>query len=111
MADEEKRAERVALNEVVFRELNERLEAGRWPGEKANHAAIRCECGDLGCNLLLELRPADYERVRAHPRRFVVAPGHEMPDVEMVVARTDDYVVIEKLDVAGRIAESHDPRD
>jgi hypothetical protein len=85
--------ERVAHNENVFRELNERIEAGHWPGDEANGVAFRCECGDLGCNLLLELTPADYERVRAHPRRFVVAPGHE------------------KLDAAGRTAESLDPRD
>jgi hypothetical protein len=102
---------RVAHNEDVFRELNERIEAGRWPGEEATGVAFRCECGDLGCNLLLELTPADYERVRAHPRRFVVAPGHELPEVETVVDRVGDYLVIEKLDEAGRIAESEDPRD
>jgi hypothetical protein len=109
MEDEAKK--RIAGNEVVFRELNERIEAGHWPGEEATGVAFRCECGDLGCNLLLELAPADYERVRAHPRRFIVAPGHERPEVETVVDRAGDYLVIEKLAEAGRIAESHDPRD
>jgi hypothetical protein len=80
-------------------------------GEEATDVAFRCECGDLGCNLLLELTPADYERVRAHTRRFVVAPGHELPEVETVVDRVGDYVVIEKLGEAGRTAESRDPRD
>jgi hypothetical protein len=73
--------------------------------------AFRCECANLGCNLMLELTPADYERVRAHPRRFVVAPGHDLPEVEKVVDRVGDYLIIEKLDDAGRIAESRDPRD
>jgi hypothetical protein len=101
---------RVAKNEGVFREINERIEAGRWPGD-ASGAAVRCECANLGCNLMLELTPADYERVRAHPRRFVVAPGHEAPESEKVVDRAGDYLVIEKLDEAGRIAESQDPRE
>jgi hypothetical protein len=109
MTDESKK--RVAHNEDVFRKLNERIEAGRWPGDEATGMAICCECGDLGCNLLLEIAPADYERVRADPRRFVVAPGHELPEVERVVERSGDYLVIEKLDEPGRIAEAQDPRD
>jgi hypothetical protein len=102
---------RVAHNESVFRDVNERIEAGRWPGDHKTGVAFRCECGDLGCNLLLELTPAEYEHVREHPRRFFVAVGHELPEMETVVERADDYVVIEKLDVAGRAAESQDPRD
>ena len=103
--------ERVAHNENVFRELNERIEAGRWPGDDTSGVAFRCECGDLGCNLLLELTPAEYERVRAHPRRFFVAPGHLISGAETVVERAGDYVVIEKVAAAGRAAESRDPRD
>jgi hypothetical protein len=102
---------RVAHNEVVFRELNERLEAGTWPGEAGKAVAFRCECGDLGCNQLIEIVPADYERVRAHARRFVLVSGHELPELETVVQRAGGYVVVEKLDEAGAIAESHDPRD
>jgi hypothetical protein len=108
---DEEAEKRVAHNELVFRELNERIEAGRWPGDEASGVAFRCECGDLGCNQLLELAPAAYERVRAHPRRFVVVPGHELPEAETVVERAGDYLVVEKLDAAGRIAESHDPRE
>jgi hypothetical protein len=65
----------------------------------------------LGCNLLIELTPAEYERVRACGRRFLLAPGHEIPDVEVVVLREPGYLVVEKVGDAGRVAERTDPRD
>jgi hypothetical protein len=72
---------------------------------------FRCECARLGCNLVLELSVSAYEQVRAHPRRFVVAPGHEQAGVETVVENRPGYVVVEKLERAGEIAEANRPRD
>jgi hypothetical protein len=40
-----------------------------------------------------------------------VRPGHEVLDVERVVGRDDDYVVVEKVpQEAVRVAEETDPR-
>jgi hypothetical protein len=77
MAHEEQAPQRTARNEAIFREVNEALKAGRWPGEEGAPIAFRCECGRLGCSRLVELTSKEYERIRAHPRRFVVAPGHD----------------------------------
>jgi hypothetical protein len=101
---------RVAGNEELFREVNEAIERGRWPGEEDSPAAFRCECARLDCNKLVSLTPREYERVRATPRRFVVVPGHEVKDLEKVVETGGDYVVVEKLDEAGHLAEASDPR-
>ena len=79
--------DRIGHNEAVFRDINERIEAGRWPGEPGEPIAFRCECASLGCNLLIELTLAAYERVRADPRHFVLAAGHEIAEVELVVER------------------------
>jgi hypothetical protein len=103
--------QRVGQNEALFREINERIEAGRWPGDESEQLAFRCECSMLGCNHLLELTPAAYERVRANPRRFLLAPGHEIAGVEVVVEREASYLVVEKVGEAGRVAESTDPRE
>jgi len=103
--------QRVGHNEALFRDVNERIEAGHWPGDGGDPIAFRCECSRLGCNLLLELSLAAYEEVRAFPRRFLVVPGHELPDVERVVRRERGYVVVEKVGEAGRVAEASDPRD
>jgi hypothetical protein len=102
---------RVASNESMFRDVNEAVRSGRWPGEEGAPVAYRCECARLGCSRLIELQTSEYEHVRAHPRRFLIAPGHEVPGAETVVETHDNYVVVEKRDVAGEFAEATDPRD
>ena len=103
--------ERIGHNEAVFRDVNERIEAGHWPGERGP-VAFRCECARLRCNLLVELSLSDYEQVRSDSRRFVLAAGHELPAHERVVERhaASSEVVTEKRGAAGRVAEETDPR-
>jgi hypothetical protein len=101
---------RIAANEDVFRDVNEAIQRGQWPGEEGSPAAFRCECARLDCNELIELTPADYEAIRAHSKRFVVLPGHERAEFETVVETRPGYVVVEKRDEAGTLAEALDPR-
>jgi hypothetical protein len=106
--DEQQR--RLALNEALRRQVNEGIERGQWPGEEDQPVGFRCECSRMGCNSLLRLSVAEYERVRANPLRFVMIDGHEMSAVEVVVERTDGYVVAEKHSEAGEVARETDPR-
>jgi hypothetical protein len=53
----------------------------------------------------------DYERIRADARRFALARGHEIAEAEVVVEEAAGYLVVEKVDVAGSVAEETDPRD
>ena len=101
---------RVAANESVYREVNEAIERGLWPGEGDSLVAFRCECASLECNRLVELTPREYERVRDDPRRFLMLRGHELPEVETVVESHDDYVVVRKRAEAGEMARASDPR-
>ena len=101
---------RIAANEALFREVNEAIERGVWPGEEDAVAAFRCECASLDCNQLVSITPREYERIRTHPRRFLVLPGHQLEGVDTVVSATDGYLVIEKRDEAGRLADASDPR-
>lgn len=103
-------AGRLGHNEALFRSINERIEAGAWPAMRSEVAAFRCECAALGCNVLLELTLSEYESVRANPRHFIVAPGHEIPEVEVVVRTTATHLVVEKVGDAGDVAEATDPR-
>jgi hypothetical protein len=48
--------------------------------------------------------------VRENPRRFLVLPGHEDLQVDRVMERHKDYLVVEKVAKASEIAEEHDPR-
>lgn len=102
---------RIAANEDAFREVNEGIARGQWPGDEDVPASFRCECARLGCNEMITLTVRAYERVRAHSRRFVVVAGHELPDVEAIVDSGDGYVVVEKLGEAGETAATLDSAD
>jgi hypothetical protein len=106
----EDREHRVARNESIAREINEAIEHGRGPADVQEPLAFRCECGRFGCNKLIEVPMGEYERVRGHPRQFLLATGHEEPEVESIIYSGEDYVVVEKQDEAGRQAEARDPR-
>jgi hypothetical protein len=102
-------AERRALNENVFREMNERLER---LGEEFGNDTVEflCECADPGCSAPLSIPVSLYEAVREQPRWFVVLPGHEREGVERVVQEHPGCLVIEKAGEAGEVAEDTDPR-
>lgn len=101
---------RIAANEALFRQVNEAIERGVWHGEESAATAFRCECARLNCNQMVSIAPRDYELIRTHPRRFLVLPGHDYPEVERVVETHDGYLVVEKQAEAGRLADASDPR-
>ena len=105
-----KQQRRAAANEATIRDVNEGIERGQWPGEEHSPVGFRCECARLGCNRLIELSVHEYEEIRAHPRRFVLIPGHEFPDIEVVIETRPGYIIVEKQDEAGEVAEEHNPR-
>jgi hypothetical protein len=107
---EGKSQRRAAANEATIRDVNEGIERGQWPGEEDAPVGFRCECARLGCNQLVELSVREYEAIRAHPRRFIAISGHEYPDIETVVETRSGYVIVEKRDQAGEVAEARDPR-
>lgn len=101
---------RVARNEALLREVNESIERGRWPGDDNVPLKFRCECSSLECNETLSMTRGEYEEVRRDGRRFALIAGHQIPACETVVDSKAGYVVVEKLDRAGEIAEDLDPR-
>lgn len=109
MDDEAER--RLARNEILFRETNEAIERGQWPGSPLKQVRFRCECSHLDCGEAVEITLAEYEQVRSFPRRFLIVIGHEMPEIETVVSRAPGYLIVEKLDAAGQTAAANDPRD
>ena len=59
----------------------------------------------------VELTPAAYEAVRAHPARFFVVPGHEdLTAGEVVVEQRDRYTLVEKQGAERELVEGRDPR-
>jgi hypothetical protein len=105
-------ARRVGLNESIFRQVNERIETlNRDLGGELRTMTVICECADGECAERLEIRVPEYEQVRADPLRYIVVPGHELPEFESVVENRDGYDVVEKRDsTAAEVARETDPR-
>ncbi len=103
------RHRRLALNESRFREINDRLaqELGTLRHPPA-HFDFVCECSHLDCREKVRLTAVEYEHLRADPMLFAVAEGHDVPDAEDVVARTDRFATVRKhADVEGIMKATH----
>ena len=96
------REERLAQNEARFREINESAQPQR---EEQGQGRFVCECADRSCTTWITVDLADYHAVRAHALRFIIAPTHEVPDLERVVDRKPGYFVIEKPDEVAHVLE------
>jgi len=103
------RAGRLAENEILFRQLNERLASG-GPGSALQELELVCECSDRDCVKLLMIEAAEYEWLRQNPYRFAVLPGHEAPALEDVVERHARFVIVEKHVETHDQVEAADPR-
>lgn len=107
------REERIARNEALFREVNERIEqvhAGVRDLGSSDTFAVLCECGDQNCVEEVQLTMQRYEQVRADSRQFVIVPGHAIPEVEEIVDEGAGFEVVRKHDEEAEIAERTDPR-
>jgi hypothetical protein len=105
----DERSARLAENETIFRSGNESIE--RATRGKLEQVPFLCECGDERCFARVELTPAAYEAVRAHPARFFVVPGHEdLTAGEVVVERHDRYTLVEKQGEERELVEGRDAR-
>jgi hypothetical protein len=98
----------VALNESTFREVNEGIEEGRR--DREGLVPFLCECGEIGCNAIVEVTLEEYEGVRAGSRCFLVSPGHGAA-FDVPVSAGDRYGVVRKPDgPLGELADRTDPR-
>lgn len=90
------------VNELIIKVARDRFEA--------LDGHVVCECSQPRCHEVLPITIEQYESVRAGGRRFVLAEGHELDTIELVVEAHAGYVVAEKHGQAGHIADLNDPR-
>ena len=107
--DVEKQQLEGARTQSLFREVNERIETISSE-HRVVDGEVLCECANGHCTATIALTLDDYEAVRAIPTHFIVAPGHEVPEIERVVVTTEHYAVVEKFGDGGLAAVRLDPR-
>jgi hypothetical protein len=110
------RKDRQVKNEVLFRKLNERIDAVAgdltFSGviDDPDVASYLCECADDGCLVELRLSREEYEHVRERPIQFVVSPGHVVADIETVIEANERFAIVEKDPGERTVARATDPR-
>ena len=100
--DVDERERRLAQNEALFREVNERVDtpAGRLGPDVYYELTFR-----------ISLPLSVYESIRADPQQFVVLPLHYTPEVEDLVIEEGTHWVVRKTGEAGEYVEQLDPRN
>jgi hypothetical protein len=108
----DERTRRIAENEILYRSVNERIEdLNASFGGLTETMAVVCECGDGSCAEQIEISILEYERVRAEATDFIIVPGHEIANVEDVVAHGATFDVVRKSEGGpAELARQEDPR-
>ena len=102
------REKRLAENEALFREVNERVQEAASPGWRRLRLLLRVR--ERRLHLPDHAFPPEYERVRGDPKQFVVLPDHYTPEIEDLVAQHGTHWIVRKQGDAGEYVEQLDPR-
>jgi len=87
----------LAANEVLFREVNERIHhLIQETGGAHEENEFVCECASLGCTETIRMPVSEYKAVRESPRQFLVAFGHEQEAPYRVVRVGTGFLVVER---------------
>jgi hypothetical protein len=105
--------EQEAVNETIFRDMNEWTEEAsdaRLGLDRAMDTYL-CECSDGRCAEAINLTRSEYEAIRAVPVRFAIALNHENPEIDGVTSENPRFATVDKLFAAGaKIARATNPR-
>jgi hypothetical protein len=97
------REKRVAYNEAKARDVNERK--AEWLERGHESLGFQCECWREDCAEHIRLSAEQWEKARARPNRFAVAPGHIAGEFETVIEEHPEFWLVEKHGEAGETAE------
>ena len=104
------RKERIAVNEGLFRNANERMAQWEEVREGTDPVLFVCECADPDCRRRISLSREEYEAVRQDSKHFAVIKGHEIVDAETVIDDHGEWVVVEKNEEVADTVRSMDQR-
>jgi hypothetical protein len=103
--------DRMAENEVIFREYNERVQRGlielKELAQETDQTSLieddaislhfYCECSDENCLQRIIMKPNAYRKIHKKRNAFIVIPGHEVPSIETITHKEKGYAVVEKF--------------
>jgi hypothetical protein len=99
--------ERLVRNQLVFREVNDRIREVRARFALEGPTDFICECSREDCTETVSLTLDEYDGVRSSPMRFVIVPGHETLEVEQVEDVNEGFMLVEKFKLTDEVIETH----
>ena len=99
--------ERLVRNQLVFREVNDRIREVTQRFSLEGPIDFICECSREDCTDAVSLAVDEYDGVRSSATVFVVVPGHETPEVENVVDVTERFMLVEKIKLGDEVMETY----
>ena len=107
----EEQVRRRAENQTLFRGLNEAIRGTEIGTDAGDPIDFVCECSSAECMKVVSVSREEYEAVREGGSTFIVAPGHEEPEIEDVIVSHSGFSIVEKRGEAAAVAEETNPRD
>ena len=102
--------ERLVRNQLVFREVNDRIREVAEGFAVQGRLDFICECSREDCSERVSLAADEYKRVRSSPTLFVSVPGHETLEVERVVDVHERFMLVEKIKLTDEVVADHKRR-
>jgi hypothetical protein len=104
----QERQVRAAQNQLLFRAVNDRIrELGERILDSVSELDFACECADPSCMKTISMPVADFAAIEQVENQFVVLRGHEISEVEDVIAEHDGYLIVSKRDAAEEFVKDH----
>lgn len=99
---------RAAQNQMLFRSVNEQImKAGEKLGDSREGLDFACECADDMCVEKIRLSPHQFLGIESEVNRFIVLRGHELPEVEDVIAERDGFLIVSKRGAGAEFVQEH----
>jgi len=82
--------------EKTFRSANKSILDVAAELDVGGRVPFLCECSDTRCRELIRMPWEEFAALHRHGDLYVVVPGHELLEVEQLVAESKTYNVVEK---------------
>jgi hypothetical protein len=82
--------------EKTFRSANKSILDVAAGLDVGGRVPFLCECSDTRCRELIRMPWEEFAALHRHGDLYVVVPGHELLEVEQLVAESKRYNVVEK---------------
>ena len=102
--------DRLVRNQLLFREVNDRIREVTERFDVDHPIGFICECSREDCTDIVSLAAGEYEGVRSSPTLFVIVPGHETLEVEQVVDVNERFMLVEKIKLTDEVVETYKRR-